>query len=126
MTHMRLASEPDAGMDEEERISVASYESSVGETVAPGDAAAASRQEARNALSVDALCVIKKYFEERMDTVGVGDTDGQLAALAQLLFTKHQVRVGTDELRDSQVATRIREARRAYADHHDMPMPMVT
>ena len=90
VTHMRLASEPDAGMDEEERITVASHESSVGETVAPGDSAAASRQEARKALSVDALCVIKKYFEERMDTVGVGDTDGQLNALAKLLFTKRQ------------------------------------
>ena len=61
-----------------------------------------------------------------MDTVGVGDTDGQLAALGKLLFTKRRVCFSTDELKDTHVASRILEARRTYADHHDLPMPQVT
>ena len=61
-----------------------------------------------------------------MDTEGIGDTDSQLALLAKLLSTKRQVYFMTDELRETQVAVRILGARRAYADHHDLPMAKVT
>ena len=113
-------------MAEEGRSSLAWHETSVIESAANGASAVASGPETRTSRSFGAFHAIKRYFEERMDTEGVDDTDGQLALLAKLLFTKRQVYFMTDELRETQVAVRILGARRAYADHHDLPMPQVT
>ena len=67
-----------------------------------------------------------KYFNDRMATEGVEETDGQLAKLGKLLFSKRNVSFQTDQWDDTKLAARIISARRAYAGINDIPITKVT
>ena len=82
--------------------------------------------EARNALSYKVYESILEYFNNRLDQDGIADADAQLEKLAKLLFAKRKVSFLSDQMVDTQLAARVIDARRTYADMHDVDMGKVT
>ena len=75
------------------------------------EAPAASGQGPRRVLTYGVYETMLKYFNDRLDTEGVQETDGQLAKLGKLLFAKRKVSFHTDQWRDTKL---------------DVPMPTAT
>ena len=69
--------------------------------------------------------VLRKYYEDRMDTPGIHASDTQLAKLQDLLFVKRKLPVRFEELQ-CRLAARLIPARKAYATHNSVPLPRVT
>ena len=69
--------------------------------------------------------VLRKYYEDRMDTPGIHASDTQLAKLQDLLFVKRKLPVRFEELQ-CRLAARLIPARMAYARHKRVPFASVT
>ena len=95
-------------------------------TVASEHVVASSVQDPKMALSHGFYECILQYFNDRSDTQGLTEMDGQLDKLARLLFAKRQVPVNADHLRDTQLTARMISARRAYAVCKNIDTPIVT
>ena len=78
---------------------------------------AASGQAPRNALSHGLYEFILQYFNKRLDTPGIEQTDVQLRRLGHLLFSKRQVPFRSDPVGDTKLAGKIIAARRACANY---------
>ena len=90
------------------------------------DADAAKGQGPQHALSWRVYETILKYFNKRLDTQGVEDTDAQVEKLGRLLFAERKVTLRADHYRVTKHSARLLSARRAYAAYNGVEMAKVT
>ena len=86
----------------------------------------AGADKSKKPVSYEVYDALLTYFNQRMDTPGIVETDTQLDKLCRLLFCKRKVSFLDDNFRNTQVAAKMVEARRWYADVYDKPMAQVT
>ena len=82
--------------------------------------------EAQKARSYELYDSIVEYFNNRADQDDIAAADAQLEKLAKLLFAKRKIPFLSDQMVDTQLAAKVIEARRTYADMHDVAMGTVT